>query len=253
MISEEDERLKNRFIELAQKSNDQSRYTYTGFLSSWEQTLLSQSMASFPFISFETWGGYPQAERQMARFGSPQALSYAEPFPLSCIKVSPLRQQFADMLTHRDFLGAALSLGIQRTVLGDIVVWENSGYLFCSHAMSPFICEQLTQVKHTSVCCSMPIGLPEGSGPLLTETEAEAASLRLDALVAAVFSLSRSESAQLFCENRVSRNSRPIISGSADAQEGDLISVRGLGRFIYKGTRRETKKGRLRVIIELFK
>jgi len=251
-MPDEDERLKRRFIELAQKSSDQSRYSYTGFLSVWEQELLSQAMRSYPQFAFTACGGYPHAERQMARFGSPQGLPGDEPFPISCIKISPLNRQFADPLTHRDFLGAALALGVRRAVLGDIVLWENTGHLFCTQAMGPYICEHLSQVKHTGVRCSVVNDLPEGAGPRIAEGEIVAASLRLDALVAAVFSLSRSESARLFREARVSKNGRPVPGGSADAREGDLISVRGLGRFIYQATKRETKSGRLRVLIERF-
>ena len=81
---------------------------------------------------------------------------------------------------------------------------------------------------------------------LLAETE------RLDALVSAAFNLSRAESARLFEAERVFVNGLPAHSASSRPEEGDMVSVRGLGRFRFEGALGETRKGRLRVSLRIY-
>ena len=84
------------------------------------------------------------------------------------------------------------------------------------------------------------------------ETRLTAASERLDALVSAAFNLSRAESARLFEAERVFVNGLPAHSASSRPEEGDMVSVRGLGRFRFEGALGETRKGRLRVSLRIY-
>ena len=77
-------------------------------------------------------------------------------------------------------------------------------------------------------------------------------SIRLDGLVAAVFDLSRSESAELFAKERVMIGGAPVKGPTQEPKPFDIVSVRGLGRFRYEGEVQETKKGRLRVLIRKY-
>ncbi|MPM54068.1 hypothetical protein SDC9_100841 [bioreactor metagenome] len=77
-------------------------------------------------------------------------------------------------------------------------------------------------------------------------------STRLDALVAAVFDLSRAESGELFRQERVMIGGALVKGPAQEAKPMDIISVRGFGRFRYDGEERETKKGRLRVMIRKY-
>ena len=80
--------------------------------------------------------GTEGCERQMLRFGSEETLGYEEAFPISCVVIRPSAPKFAEELTHRDFLGALMNLGIERDVLGDIIVRDAVGYVFCEDAMA---------------------------------------------------------------------------------------------------------------------
>lgn len=114
------QQLKKRFLELAEKSYRQNIFTFTGFLSMAEQEALFEAMNTQKGYSFSLWGGSEGCERQMARFGSPEELGYEELYPIETLKVSPLLEKFADNFTHRDFLGAVMNLGIDRSTVGDI-------------------------------------------------------------------------------------------------------------------------------------
>ncbi len=236
--------LKKRFSELSRRAEERGYTVYSDFLTLSEQSVL---LSELPYT--ELLGGYPSAERKIACFGETWG---AEP-PTVWIKISPISQKFADLLTHRDFLGALIGLGIKREVLGDIVIYENCGYLYCLESISRFIISELKQVKRTSVTCEITNEPPENCASLPQKEKMPVASERLDALVASVFKLSRTESQALFDAELVFVNSRTVKRPSAEPSVGDIVSVRGYGRFIYEGIDGQTKKGRLWVAVRIYK
>lgn len=249
----ENELLQKRFRELADKAEREYHYLYTGFLNLAEQSLFQRTAAvSFSRTPWRFWGGYGGAERQMAALGGPELFGGEPEFPLACLEIAPLQEKFADRLSHRDFLGALINLGIDRAALGDIVIAENKGYLYCQETMAGYIQTNLERVKHTSVRCRLAEKPPEEASPRLKELSLVIPSERLDALVAAVFKLSRSRSAELFDQEKIFVNGKAASSASALPKAGDLVSARGLGRFYYDGPTRETKKGRKGVAVRLF-
>ena len=236
--------LKKRFEELYDRAETRGYAVYSDFLTLAEQDVLLSSVPCAELI-----GGYIAAERKIACFGEAYG---AEP-PCVWIKIAPRQQKFADKLTHRDFLGSLLGLGIKRELLGDIIIYENEGYLYCLESISGFITDSLTQVKRTTVECTTVDAPPETSTGIPDESVMTVASCRLDALVSEVFNLSRSQSSELFAAELVFVNARVAKKPAAEPNEGDIISVRGKGRFIYTGAMGETKKGRLRVGVRIYK
>ena len=166
--------------------------------------------------------------------------------------IEPISQKFADKLTHRDFLGSLIALGIRREVLGDIIINENCGYLICAEEMADYIKDSLVKVRRTDVRCRRVDELPEVSVALPEISYAVIASERIDSIVAAAFSISRGDAQELFSHDQVFISGKLTCSLTASPKVGDIVSVRGFGRFIYEGIDRETKKGRLRVMMRKF-
>lgn len=246
---DERELLSKRFAELAEKARG-GYFTFTDFLSVAEQAILSDMRRTLG--TYAAFGGAEGAERVMVRFGDEEELGYSTPFPIVCLKIEPKSQKFADRLTHRDFLGATLNLGIERATLGDIVIRENVGYLFCKEDIAPYIAESLTRVKHTDVRLSVTEDIPSGELYKTKRRRLQAVGERLDAVVAKLFSLSRDESNLYFKRGLVFADGRLIESNSYVPKRGERISVRGLGRFIYLGYESTTKKGRLNIDVDLY-
>lgn len=200
----------------------------------------------------ELYGGMDGAERCMGRFGDPEEFGYEEPFPICAVKIEPLAEKFAENFSHRDFMGAILNLGIDRSTIGDICVEGKCAYVFCTSAMSVFLQETLEQVRHTKVRC-VPVkeleALPEKK---LSYREEHVASLRCDGIVSAVWRLSRSQGQTLFSQKKVFVNGRLTENGSQMLKDGDTVSVRGFGKFIFRGEKNTTKKGRLVIGADLF-
>lgn len=236
--------LLSHLHDLAYRSYDKGINTFSHFLNMDEQSTTLCEKWPCPF-SLE--GGYSNAERRIACFGDSPAP------PICCIRVSPLQQKFADKLTHRDFLGSLMALGIKREMLGDIIICKNEGYIFCLESISGHIAGELTQVKHTNVKCELTDRIPDGCVVLPDITELVVASERTDSIIAAVYNISRSRSSALFAQEKVFINSRAVTNISKQLNEGDIISVRGSGRFIYEGIKLETKKGKLRVKVRIYK
>ena len=247
----QEQQLRKRIEELAARSAKRSVYTYTEFLNLAEQDLLVRCVLPTDSAPYRLWGGFDGAERKIACFGDEDHCGYVEEPPIVCLCIAPLQPKFADTLTHRDFLGTLMALGIRREVLGDIVLSDNCGYLFCLENMASYLVEQVTKVKHTAVRCS----LTEPPELVCREPEItyiNVASERLDAIVAAVYSLSRSESQVLFSKGIVFTDSRMVMNTSLEPAPGTMISVRGKGRFRYEGVARETRKGRLQVAVRVY-
>ena len=90
----------------------------------------------------EGFGGYDQAERQMIAF-HPDALVFSWDYPICCIKVEPKALKFSEPLTHRDYLGTILGLGVERSVIGDILVQDHGALIFCHKKIKDFILDNL--------------------------------------------------------------------------------------------------------------
>lgn len=246
----ETEKLKKRFSELAERADKQWRIVCSDFLTLDEQSILCSSYYPVPV---QLLGGYETAERKVACFGSFELEEIKSELPVSCLEISPVSQKFADKLSHRDFLGALMNLGIKRETLGDIIVYENSGYVYCLEKISDYIVENLSCVKHTTVKCKRVSAPPVDSIALPEETCITVSSDRTDVLIASVFKLSRSAVNPLFVQGKVFISGKQITSSSHQLKAGDIISVRGYGRFIFCDVEGKTKKDRLRVIIRKFK
>lgn len=236
--------LKNRFKELASRSRNRGIYCYSDFLNLYEQTLLCNEIK----YGFSLYGGFEDAERKIAVFGNSDEFGYEPKPPVVLLCISPLSQKFSDDLTHRDFLGSIMGLGIKRETLGDIIITQNRGYLFCLESIAEYIKDNLTGVRRTSVSCELCESLPEDALPKPEEKLVIVSSLRLDALISGVYDISRSKSAALIEGEKVFINSKLTSSTSKTIEEGDTVSVRGYGRFRFTGILGGTKKGKNRII-----
>ena len=168
------------------------------------------------------------------------------------MKAEPKGEKWADDLTHRDFLGALMGLGITRELVGDIIVSCKTGYILCLASAADFIAGELREVKRTAVCCTRLEGLPDVAIPVPEKKEFVITSNRADAIIAAIWQLSRSEAQRLIESERVFINSRTETRADREVGEGDIVSVRGKGRLRYLGVVRETGKGRLRAAAEVW-
>lgn len=237
--------LQRRLKDLADKSFRQNIYTFSSFLGLAELEVYYKVEKELSFAHPTLFGGDEGAERKMVRFGSSEEFGYEEEYPITCLHVRPLLAKFADNLSHRDFLGALMNLGMERGCIGDIRVGEKEGYLYCQASMAEYICENLTQIKHTHVKCEVVerMGTTEADEP--EEKNVLVSSLRLDGCIAKLYNISRTESLNLFQGGRIYVDGRLTENNSRALKCGEVVNVRGYGKFTFCGVKYETKKGKL--------
>ena len=207
-----------RFGELADRSNEKGHAVYSDFLGLAEISEFSSMRFSVPTT---LWGGYEDAERCVVCFGDREHFSDNSDYPMDCVCIKPVNQKFADSLTHRDFLGSLMGLGIRREVLGDIIISQNCGYLFCLDTITEYIVQNLTQVRHTTVECCVTDKIPENVLPQPVNNEIIVSSERLDVIVASIYKMSRSQVLPLFHTDKVLVNGTVKTSPSSNGNVGD--------------------------------
>ena len=247
-MTREEQQLEKHFRDLARTAYQRGIAVFSDFLNLNELNIFQSLRPEFSYLKMESFGGYELAERQIAVFRPEAPVFYAD-YPVKCLKITPLNAKFAEDLNHRDYLGAVLNLGIDRACLGDILMEEDAAYLFCLERMADFIRDNLTRIRHTSVYVEQVEAENFHYEPKYKEVSGTVASVRLDKLLALAFNASRSSLTGLIEGGKVFVNGKLVTSNGYEPKEGDLISVRGMGRFRFRGTGGQSKKGREYVIL----
>ncbi len=257
MNSKEEIQFQKRLQDMANRVYSRGIPVFTDFLSISEISILHTMKNKLAGIRYETYGGYEFAERQIAMF-VPDALFYdgyeeypQDDYPIVTLKIDSIHKKFAEKLTHRDYLGALIGLGVERSQIGDIVVMEHCAYAFCHTGMAEFFQKELVQVRNTAVKTT--VTTEEVSAQLtLQELTGTVPSLRADAVTAMVYKYSRNHALELFRGQKIFINGRLTESGSQQLKEGDIVSVRGLGRFVFTEVLSVTKKDRYCIQIKKY-
>ena len=248
----EEELFRKRLSELANKAYSNSQYLFTGYLSMFELDVYYRMERELSYVPVTIFGGTNDCERVMLRFGDEELCGYEEPFPIACIEIIPLVEKFAQELSHRDYLGALMNLGIERSTLGDIVIDGKRAYLFCNEKLADYIVENVDKIRHNSVKCKIADKIPETTITRTERKSIQVSAARADSIISKVYNISRSESVDLFRAKKVFVNGRLNENNSGQLKEADKVSVRGFGKFVYCGVLRETKKGKLSVEVDLY-
>ena len=148
---DQDEKLKRHLIDLSRQASSRCSYTYSAFLSLPEQELFRSAAKDLAPVRTELFGGNELSERRIAVFGSEEDFGYREDPPVSVLRISPVSEKFGEELSHRDYLGAVLSLGIDRSLTGDIVVRGKTAFLYVLDSIRDYISENLTRTSGRSL------------------------------------------------------------------------------------------------------
>lgn len=216
---------------------------FVGFLRP-EETAIAEKTAEKFKADFVFYGGYEDAERIF--FGVfPDWCD--EPYKLFPIVPLTFTYRRADTLTHREFLGSFMSLGITRETVGDILIEEGRAVVFFTKEVAPYVKEQIRKISNVGVEISEGFfgELPGKTGFL--EISYTLSSARLDCVVASLAGTSRSEAADMIENKLVTVNSICCEKTVTLVRKADKISIRSKGKFIIESIDEKTKKGRLKL------
>ncbi len=239
---------------------EKGEITYSAFLTPREQRAITRAFPSQSNLRFA--GGYECAERRRLVClppwldGADEACTsaaladiYHDCLIALCIKGSGFRA-----LSHKDFLGATLHLGIERARIGDVCVIDGcTAILFCDRVLADFLLENLTRVANDAVTVTEH-ALPEDfdGGVRTVPVTDTVASPRADSVVAALASVSRERACDLLRAGLVEIDYECVSDKDTPVPEGVVIVIRGKGKFIIRSLSEQTRKGRYRLLADKY-
>lgn len=252
MVSKiEDRVLVSRLLDKVEQCR-YSSFAYSYFLSPYEATIAKRVLDKVNEVIYTFVGGYDGAERVIAVISSDfideeNVLNNA---PLSFLRITPSIEK---PLSHRDYLGSLLGLGIKREKIGDILVCESYADVFLIDKIAEYISYNLDRIGNVKVECELQdvyqYTPPQKKEKLITTT---VASLRADSVASSGFGISRTKVMDYFRTQRVNVNWEVVQNPSKQVSEGDVISIRGMGRIVLEKVVGTTKKDRINIVIKRF-
>lgn len=232
----------NDLCELARKKG---RPLFTSFLNEQEQFFAQKLLTARGDVYFRFFGGADSCVRKMLLVS---AYAEEEEFP-----IYPLSFSFRkiDKPEHRDFLGAFMGLGLKREMIGDIFVEEGYAAVFCTKTARDLIINSVTTVGRTGVSVSEGLSRPVPEQKF-EDVSLIVASMRADCLVSGITGLSREKSSDFIRSGYFLLNYSECENVSRNASQGDILTLRGYGKYIISEEAVQTKKGRLRIILKKY-
>nr|WP_298573448.1 YlmH/Sll1252 family protein [uncultured Mogibacterium sp.] len=230
--------------------------TTTGFLNMHEQALAMHITRGRADVKSFFYGGYEDAERRILMFipegyadTLEEALEMISPLSVLHIKVVPSGRK----LTHRDYLGSVLSLGLDRSVIGDILVNEKGADMIVNSEIVNFLLSEFHSAGHTNLQITISdigeLEVPEQRVKAVRDT---LSSPRLDNVVSTAFHVSRSEAVRAIKGGIVFVNHEEVTKIDKRINEGDMIVLRGKGKAILSELSGLSKKGRIWAEFKVF-
>ena len=240
--SEEDMLLRARVDDACEICEMRSCPRFVGFLDEHRQAVARAVLHEKGVSDYRFYGGYDGAERTVLGVFPSFLPPDTSLFPVAAIGFS--YRPFAT-LSHRDFLGALLATGVKRDKIGDIVTDTGHTVVFADEELAPFLADTVQKVGSEGVRVTYPYTEPVTVRREFREIGDTVASPRLDAVIKAALRVSREEAARRIVAGTVSCNHMPCEAVAHTVREGDVLSVRGEGRFLVAALGPTTKKGRL--------
>ncbi len=250
-MNKEEIMLRKRLIDLSNQAFQRDIVIFSDFLNLNELHILHTTPKDMFPSRYETYGGYELSERQMIAF-LPDALYYEYEYPIRAVEIRPVNSKFAEDLSHRDYLGSIMNLGIERCKFGDIIVEKDYAIVFLCGEIADYVIDNLTRIRHTVIRCTLKDAKDICYDPNFTEIKGTVPSIRLDTVLSVAFPMSRSKLTAYVEAGKVYVGGKLITSNGYNVKDGDIISVRGMGRITYQGILSETKKGRYYISVRKY-
>ena len=254
MLSKDAEHmLINRLEDLHESANKRRQYTNTEFLAIAEGSVAMAYLDS-QNITYLMSGGYDKAERKLILIFPDDPLDTANhTLPINFVQIKPSGNRFQGDPTHRDYLGALMNLGIERRVLGDMIIQEQVCTLICINHIREFI---MTNLEHVGNC-DVHLEAFDSLKNIQVQQQYKrirntVASLRLDSIVKICTNMSRGSSMSLIKSGNVYVDGREINKSSLLVKEGHILSIRGYGKYRVAFIGSKTKKDRTVVEIDQY-
>ncbi len=250
-LSEAEKLLVRRALDKFALCDKRYVQTCTGFLNEAEQDILLTELSCIDDERKVFVGGFNEAERRVLVF-IPEYATLDEHELIGAVRCKYYKEY---ELTHRDFLGAITGLGIEREMIGDIIVnnEEKIADIVAKREIIPFLLSDFgTAGRATLKVSEIALNEIEKTSLKIEEITDTVLSARLDAIVAVGFGMSRENATALVKSGNVYLNRRRESSPDKTVSDGATVNAKGYGKFKVYLTDRKSKKGRTFVKIEKY-
>lgn len=259
---EEDKFLVGKLLDKVQFTNQKNQIQVTDFLDGYEQKIAQKVLNQVGYKTAIFYGGYEEAERKMVLLFPEKLYSLLkEPInenrmiqdKIEVVSIT-LPNDLKGQYHHRDYLSAVIKLGMKREKIGDILVREDGADVIVQNEVTSYLLlnlPELTRFQKAEIiqkAISKLIIVPNKK----EEITILVPQLRLDAVISEILHLSRTKANELLEQERVIVNYETKTKSSTMLTTGDLLTIRGKGKFQIGETLNQTAKGKLRVIVEKF-
>lgn len=263
-MTREDKLLIDKIEDKARLCSENSMITNSDFLDMHERSVAAELRLQYPDVKIIFYGVFDDAERTVAVFVPEyiEAKNFDElrayfgknpdDNPLAVIRLE--KDKFSPALSHRDYLGALMGLGIRRETTGDIAVDESGCKMVVLSKIAPFIAENLGKAgRGTLKAGIIPVSQAEnGAKPTGVPDSFTVSSMRLDSVVKNAFRVSRNDAVSAVESGVVFVNDIECLKPDKKISAGDKIVFRRKGRIIVGDCSAVSKKGRIIVEITRF-
>ena len=251
--SPEERLLLSRVWDKCEQCRTRNIPTATGFLSPQEQAAAQHLLNALGCREgYVLWGGYDGAERKRLVF-LPDWLDAEDAAGQSPLRFLRAEYRAEYGLTHRDFLGSLMALGLTREKIGDILVEKGGCQVLLDPSMTDFLLQNWDSAGREKLTVTpLPLSALAVPHAAVKELRNTVSSLRLDNVLAAGFSLSRGRAAEAVEKGSVQVNYVTCVKPDKPVSAGDTITCRGLGKCVLDSVGAPTKKGRLPVDIRRY-
>lgn len=213
----------------------------TDFLNPYERKLSKSILNRFDDINYMEIGGLDNSERKIIMIFQEYYYLTDEDIDIKAVEI----YDYSSSFTHRDLLGSLMALGITRDKTGDIIVSENKSQLILKKEITDYVLYNFSKVgKENIKIKEIPLSEVKSNTEKFEEVSSSVASLRLDAIISVALNIPRSDSQKIINSAKVKVNWEPIERVAEELSEGDMISVKGFGRFILYSINGISRKGR---------
>lgn len=222
---------------------------FTAFLDGNQVEIARSVLGNIGFDNFCFYGGFNEASRCVLGVFPPYSECELSDFPITALEI---RYRSEKKLSHRDFLGSFMSCGINRNMIGDIIVNDGYTVAFVYNTVADAILNEVKKIGSEGVKISVNPSPEIKPNESFKEISGTVSSLRADCVISLALKLSREKTAQLIRSGNVLLNSRPCESVSKEMNCGDIFSARGHGKFIFGSINGTTKKDRIHITIKKY-
>ncbi len=247
----EDRLVMAKLLDKAGFTAKTNRPAHSDFLDTHQAIIAERLLSSMDACEYRIFGGFPGAERVIVLFYPDFADDdERDEYNETILKVLEIKPNTSGNLSHRDYLGALMALGIKREVTGDIIVDEERCSVVVLSDISGYITSNLFKVGNTGVHLAiLDIMELSVSDKKAAEIKTTVAALRLDSVCAPAFGISRSKAAEFIKAGKVNLNWEMTQNPDKVVREGDTISLKGKGRAVLDRVGGKTRKDRLAISI----